>query len=485
MKHQKKLILGILALFLGLVATELISGQTEIPFKTGLRLATPDQLRGVPLAFTPYSGAELPAKVDLSANMPPPGQQGNLNSCVGWAMAYALKSYQERVEEGRSYFKGNRIDPTTVFSPSFIYNQCNNGRDGGVFYPDAFNLLSEKGAATWADMPYDGKDFTTQPSAEIKARAKRYRVDFWRQVNAKDTKEIKAHLNAGFPVLIGAAVDEAFIKLPAGRAWNSISRPVGGHAMILVGYDDAKNAFRLMNSWGTEWCEGGFCWVDYDFFRNNINEAYVVKDARDGPPPQDVEAVEPPPVKPEPAPVKPTPTKPTPVKPEPVKPTPPRPEPEPQPGPPARDASLTINNVMHNQMMPGRPDLGYFMTFQGMVDVPAGLGRADQVVVYFFFDNGNGTVGPPLQSYSIQYADINGFAACGTQMYQLPAEGVQTTWTSWIPYATLATPVGQWVATWQGNVYQPRDTPLLAQAVLFVDNFGVARSPLIPFFVRK
>jgi hypothetical protein len=41
------------------------------------------------------------------------------------------------------------------------------------------------------------------------------------------------------------------------------------------------------------------------------------------------------------------------------------------------------------------------------------------------------------------------------------------------------------VATWQGNVYQPRQTRLLAQAVLFIDNFGVARSPLIPFFVTK
>jgi hypothetical protein len=478
MKRQTKLAWGILVLFLGLVATELISGQTEIPFKTGLKLATPDQLRGVPLAFTPYSGAELPAKVDLSGNMPPPGHQGNLNACVGWAMAYALKSYEEKVENGTSYFSGDRIDPTKVFSPAFIYNQCNNGRDGGVFYPDAFNLLSEKGAATWADMPYDGKDFTTQPSADVKARAKRYRVDFWRQVNAKDTKEIKAHLNAGFPVLIGAAVDEAFVKLPAGKIWKSLGRALGGHAMILVGYDDAKNAFRIMNSWGPGWCEDGFCWVDYDFFRNNINEAYVAKDARDGPPPPEPEPERPAPVKPEP-------TKPTPVKPEPAKPTPPPPQPEPQPGPAAREASLTIANVMHNQMMPGRPDLGYFMTLQGMVNVPGGLGRADQVVVYFYIANPDGTPGQPLRAYNIQFSDVNGFAACGTQVYPLPESDVHTTWLCWIPYAALPTPPGQWVATWQGNVYQPRDTSLLAQAVLFVDNFGVTRSPMIPFFVRK
>jgi hypothetical protein len=476
MRRSQRALWGILALGLALGVARLVPGQTEIAFKTGLKLATPDQLRGVPLAFTPYSGAELPPRVDLSGDMPPPGNQGDLNACVGWAMAYGLKSYQEKIEEGRSYIKDGAVDPKTVFSPSFIYNQCNNGRDSGVFYPDAFNVLSEVGAATWADMPYNGKDFKTQPSPDVKARAKRYRIDFWRQVNAQDTKEIKAHLNAGFPVLIGANVDEGFIKLPADRIWKTLGQPLGGHAMIVVGYDDDKKAFRLMNSWGTGWCDKGFCWVDYEFFRRAVNEAYVVKDARDGPPPPEPgPQPEPPAPKPKPQPI-PRDT-PPPVE-------PPRPAPEP-PVAPWAEASLVITNVLHNTSMPGRPDLGYFMRFDGTVEVPAGLGRADQVVVYFYYNKGDGTAGLPVGSYDVRFADINGSAACGTQVYPLPAEGVRTAWMCFIPYAALATPVGQWMATWQGNVYQPRDTPLLAQAVLFVDNFGVARSPLIPFLVRK
>ena len=472
MNHLRKCLWGIpiLGLGLALVFSGGVTGQTEINFKTGLKLATPEQLQGVPLAFTPYSGAELPPRVDLSKDMPPPGHQGSLSACVGWAIAYGLKSYEEKVEQGYSYLVGNQIDATKVFSPSFIYNQCNNGRDGGVFYPDAFNLLSQDGVATWADMPYDGHDFKTQPSAEAKARAKRFRIDFWRKINTQDTKEIKAHLNAGFPVLIGAKVDEAFTKLAAGKTWNSLGQPLGGHAMIVVGYDDDKRAFRIMNSWGQNWCDGGFCWVDYNFFRQVVNEAYVVKDARDGPPP------------PEPAP-KPAP-KPEPKPEPPPQPTPTPPQPAP-PVPPAANPTLVIQNVLHNAAMPGRPDLGYFMRIDGGLVIQKGLGRVDQVVVYFYYDNGKGTPAGPVGSTNIQFADINGFAACGTQAYPLPPGGVQTTWMCFIPYAALAVPVGQWVATWQGNVYQPRQTALLAQAVLFIDNFGVARSPLIPFFVTK
>ena len=130
MNHLRKCLWGIpiLGLGLALVFGGGIGGQTEIPFKTGLKLATPEQLQGVPLAFTPYSGAELPPRVDLSKEMPPPGHQGALSACVGWAIAYGLKSYEEKVEQGYSYFAGNQIDANKVFSPSFIYNQCNSGR---------------------------------------------------------------------------------------------------------------------------------------------------------------------------------------------------------------------------------------------------------------------------------------------------------------------------------------------------------------------
>ena len=472
MDHMGKFRWGILLFGIGLALTSNggLSGQPEVLFKTGLKLATPEQLQGIPLAYTPYSGAELPPRVDLSKDMPPPGRQGGLSSCVGWAVAYGLKSYEEKIEQGHPYLAGDRIDANTVFSPSYIYNQCNNGRDAGLLYPDAFNLLSQYGAATWADMPYDGHDFTTQPSAEVKERAKRFRIDFWRKVNTQDTKEIKAHLNAGYPVLIGAKVDDGFMKLQPGTTWKTAGKPLGGHAMVVVGYDDDQNAFRLMNSWGQEWCEGGFGWVDYDFFRQVVSEAYVVKDARNGPPPPEPG--------PDPAPgpdLKPVPN--------PV-PNPPAPRPEPAILP-IEMPTLVIQNVFHNAVMPGQPEQGFFMRIDGALSIPGGLGRTDQIVVHFFYDSGFGTPAGPVVSNNVQFADTGGFAACGTQLYPVPPEGLQATWICFIPYAVLEVPVGQWGPGPQGLVYQPRPSALLAQATLFVDGFGVSLSPFIPFSVSR
>ncbi|MBM3297609.1 MAG: C1 family peptidase, partial [Candidatus Aminicenantes bacterium] len=242
--------------------------------RLGLRPATPEMLRGIPLAFTPYSAAELPRAVDLSKDMPPVGNQGKQMSCTAWSVAYAVKSYQEKLEERRSFrHRDGSLDPNAVFSPSFIYNQINNGRDAGSFFADAFNLLHEQGAAPWADMPYREEDFTSQPGQTAMSRAKRFRIDYYRQVNVQDPKELKAHLNAGYPVLIGATVDKFFSDLPRNHIWKSIGQPLGAHAMVVVGYDDDKSAFKIMNSWGLEWGDDGFGWIDYAHFRRAVNEA--------------------------------------------------------------------------------------------------------------------------------------------------------------------------------------------------------------------
>lgn len=420
--------------------------QTE-EFGTGLIRATPQQLRGVPMAHIPFSGTELPAFVDLSEKMPPPGHQGRQNSCTAWAVAYALKSYQERVEENKPFVQNGRVDYTRLFSPAFIFNQLNNGRNAGIGFADALNLVSDQGAVSLADMPYDAADIFSKPNETLKNKAMRYRIDYWRQVNVQDLKEVKAHINAGFPVLIGADVDKYFQRHPKGRIWTQVADEGGYHAMIAVGYSDRLNAFKIMNSWGDTWADDGFCWADYDHFKQVVHEGYVAKDARNSAPPQ---------------------------------PDPP-PRPQPRPVPPA--ASIVLAGVEHNTYYPDRPDLGYFIKFTGSLNIPAGLGYKDQVVVHFYINSGGGRAGLPVRSLDRGYSDINGYVACGTANYNIPPQGLNTTWATWVPYNAFDVPRGRYVSTPQGQVYQKQTTYLLAVPTLFIDNFGVARGQVHEFSI--
>lgn len=250
------------------------------PPATGLRLLAPEELRAIPLAELPYAGFSLPEQVDLSPQMPPPGHQGHQNACVAWVSAYAVKTYQEKLEQRHLLVRQGQPQWQHIFSPAFSYNQINQGRDGGATLVDALNLLSAKGALPWAEMPYDPDNYTRQPSPAQRGQARHYRIAYWRQVNVADPQELKAQLHAGYPVMVGALIDEGLWQLKKQQRWHKAGgKALGGHALVLVGYDEQRQAFKVMNSWGSDWADGGFGWIDYRHFRRVAREGYVAKDA--------------------------------------------------------------------------------------------------------------------------------------------------------------------------------------------------------------
>ena len=49
---------------------------------------------------------------------------------------------------------------------------------------------------------------------------------------------------------------------------SNYSNPSSNHAILIVGWDDDKNAWLIKNSWGTDWGENGYAWIDYG--TNNV-----------------------------------------------------------------------------------------------------------------------------------------------------------------------------------------------------------------------
>ncbi|OGD78788.1 MAG: hypothetical protein A2Y64_07845 [Candidatus Coatesbacteria bacterium RBG_13_66_14] len=257
---------------------------------TGLVFAEEDRYRAIPLASPPLMG-ELPVSADLSRYFPTPGDQGEQSSCVGWASSYAVKSYHEYVERG-----WDLSDSDHVFSPSFIYNQIAyppGNRFGGCSYIDAFNILTEQGTVPISSFDYDQYDCSRQPSAAVKSSGNPYRIATWRRVNVMDTVEMKAQIASGFPVMLGVMVDNGFEMLGAGETYTYYSGySTGGHAVVAVGFDDNRGAFKIFNSWGTGWSDNGKGWVSYDALQAMVVEGYVCQDLIVSTPP-DVSYVEP------------------------------------------------------------------------------------------------------------------------------------------------------------------------------------------------
>lgn len=225
----------------------------------------------------------LPSAVDLSASLPAPGDQGRQGSCVGWAVAYATKTYQEVVEQGWS-----RDQARYQYSPSFIYNQINGGSDNGAYMGTALDLVVSKGADSLKFFPYSDSNFTTQPDAASLTRAANFKALSWSTL-AQSTSAIKLALASGSPVLVTFDVMSDFDNLSAQNPTYDTAAPAtnrGNHAAVLTGYDDQRGAFRLLNSWGTGWGLSGTGWLAYSFVTNSDLRLipYVLNDGRNAAP---------------------------------------------------------------------------------------------------------------------------------------------------------------------------------------------------------
>ena len=225
----------------------------------------------------------VPRSIDLSGNFPVPGDQGHQSSCVGWATAYALKSYQEKVEMGWSLNTAAHL-----FSPAFVYNQINGGQDRGSYIHEALDLAVNKGIATLNTMPYSDSEGShlTQPSAAALAEGATFKADSWYRVN--DTSQIKAALVNRKPVVAGIQVYPQLMELSGSPSvYNTASgQNQGGHAVTIVGYDDdfqGVGAFKVINSWSTNWGDGGYFWMTYDLAAKDVlSQAYVLVDGENG-----------------------------------------------------------------------------------------------------------------------------------------------------------------------------------------------------------
>lgn len=56
------------------------------------------------------------------------------------------------------------------------------------------------------------------------------------------------------------------------------SNNIDQHAVVLTGYDDEKQAFRLLNSWGSNWGNNGYIWATYRKIEKVItSDTYILE----------------------------------------------------------------------------------------------------------------------------------------------------------------------------------------------------------------
>jgi C1A family cysteine protease len=145
---------------------------------------------------------------------------------------------------------------------------CGDGRcNRGWFLGAGARHARDSGIPDEACYPYKsgnwGQDFACSGAcSDMSTRL--HKIVSYKTVSAwqLDLPAIKRALTRG-PVFTGMTVYEDFMAYRSGVYSYTTGKQLGGHAVVIVGYDDANQAFIVKNSWGEGWGEKGYFRIKY------------------------------------------------------------------------------------------------------------------------------------------------------------------------------------------------------------------------------
>jgi C1A family cysteine protease len=200
--------------------------------------------------------------------------QGHLGSCTANALAAAFQF--ERRKQGLEAWDPSRL---------FIYWNERDAEgtvssDAGACLRDGIKTLNTLGVCPETMWPYDIGNFTFKPAEACYTEAAKDLVLQYQRVDG-NLFGMGSALAGGNPFVVGISVFESFESDEVSQT-GIVPMPgpnescLGGHAVLVVGYDDSTRRFKLLNSWGEGWGDHGFFYLPYEYLIDLAEDRWVI-----------------------------------------------------------------------------------------------------------------------------------------------------------------------------------------------------------------
>ena len=257
-----------------------------------------DEMEGADPADEPPRAARAvpPPSVNLIARMPAVRNQRSRGTCVAHACAGV-----------REFLEGE--DSTSAnLSEQFLYWACKD-RDKwpgeGTWINIAMDVLKDTGVCVEKVWPYNpdkiaGNESQGPPPEGAAEAAADYKVEGSEKLQPRWVDTLKKKLAEDKPVAFSVPVFRYWLTEPAKLDGNirvplSSDPNIGGHAMIMVGYQDdtavpGGGYFIVRNSWGEGWASesdlaAGYARLPYKYIADNGRSAFTITGAAPKPEP--------------------------------------------------------------------------------------------------------------------------------------------------------------------------------------------------------
>ena len=212
------------------------------------------------ITTTSLKASPLPSKIDLREKCPPIQDQSSLGSCTANALAAAFEFADE------TKFTPSRL--FIYFNERMLENSIDT--DSGAKISDGVRTLQKYGVCPETEWGYDISKFTVKPPKSAYMEALKHKAISVSNI-AQNSHSMKSVLASGLVFVVGIAVYESFeseavaksgvVPLPNKKTENLL----GGHAVVVVGYDDDLKVWIMRNSWGVDWGQKGYFTLPYQY----------------------------------------------------------------------------------------------------------------------------------------------------------------------------------------------------------------------------
>ena len=211
-----------------------------------------------------YESGNLDAQSIKSYMMPVRKVENN-----GSEESYLLASCLEYYVNLNKNYKVN-------LSPDYL---ALNLRDQGkqVDFKTAFHQMAETGTVSAAIMPYGSTTITSAVYATQKFKIQNYLILFREMASPRQKIfELKKALIRGNPILVEILADVSLSKANGQRQVEIGNKGQQKYALVVVGFDQEKEAFEVMSPWGSAWGQGGYLWLSFDDLSRQAQAGYVM-----------------------------------------------------------------------------------------------------------------------------------------------------------------------------------------------------------------
>ena len=228
-----------------------------------------------PIAYA-ISSRPLDAIIDLSHWFGPIENQLTLGACTAFAATQWYGAWQVKhkkpwvVYSQLAQYWEERYDIGTV------------NQDSGAPVLTAVQVLCQQGIMPEQSDPYVITAFENAPSSAW-LPGSQLPYDLVRTVPPSQCLQGSLDaINNGYPVLFGFSVFKGLESLEVTQTGVlpmplEGEQPLGGHAVVAVGFNHATKMIRVRNQWGANWGQAGYFEMPYLYYSHYVTEAYVIE----------------------------------------------------------------------------------------------------------------------------------------------------------------------------------------------------------------